>query len=214
MITNKTIKIGKISTSKVELLDITKAWLMVALTFAFLFAGLNLMDGTLTFEKVESFSFWLLVIVALFTAGIGFLLHELAHKLVAQHYGCAAEFRSFDEMLFFALLLAVGMGFTFIAPGAVMISGMITRKENGVISIAGPLTNYVLALIFLGLMFLIPAGSFIFSIGFNINLWLGLFNMIPFMNFDGAKIWRWSIPAWVGMVLFGIFFIFVFGRIV
>jgi len=211
---NKTIKIGNISTSKVELLDITKAWVMVALTFTFLFSGLNLMDGTLTFAKVENFSFWLLVLVSLFTAGIGFLLHEMAHKLVAQHYGCAAEFRSFDEMLFFALLLAVGVGFTFIAPGAVMISGLITRKENGIISIAGPLTNYVLALIFLGLMFLIPGLHFVLSIGFTINMWLGLFNMIPFMNFDGAKIWRWSIPAWMGMVLFGIFFLFVFGKLV
>jgi len=209
---NKIIKIGKIYTSKVELLDITKAWLMVALTFAFLFSGMNLMDGTLTFSKLENSSFWILVVLSLFTAGIGFLLHEMAHKLAAQHYGCAAEFRSFDEMLFFALLLSVGIGFTFIAPGAVMISGMITRKENGVISIAGPLTNYVLALIFLGLMFLIPSGAFIFSIGFNINIWLGLFNMIPFMNFDGAKIWRWNIPVWIGMVLFGVLFLFLSGN--
>lgn len=211
--TNKTIKIGKIYTSKVELLDITKAWLMVALTFAFLFSGMNLMDGSLSFDKLESSSFWILVVVSLFTAGIGFLLHEMAHKLVAQHYGCAAEFRSFDEMLFFALLLSVGIGFTFIAPGAVMISGMITRKENGIISIAGPLTNYVLALIFLGLMLLFPTLSLIFSIGFNINLWLGLFNMIPLMNFDGAKIWRWNIPAWIGMVAFGVFFLFIFGKL-
>ncbi|MEK6938518.1 MAG: metalloprotease [Nanoarchaeota archaeon] len=211
---NKIIKIGKISTSRVELVDITKAWIMVALTFTFLFSGVNLADGTLSFSKLESSSFWLLVLISLFTAGIGFLLHELAHKFSAQHYGCAAEFRSFDQMLFFALLLAVGVGFTFIAPGAVMISGMITRKENGIISLAGPIVNYILALLFLGLMFFIPAGAFFFSIGFQINLWLGLFNMIPFMNFDGAKIWHWNIPIWIAMVGFGVFFLFFLGRMI
>lgn len=211
---NQTIKIGKISTSRVELIDITKAWLMVALTFTFLFSGINLSDGTLSFSKMESFSFWLLVLISLLTVGIGFLLHELAHKFSAQHYGCAAEFRSFDQMLFFALLLAAGIGFTFIAPGAVMISGIITRKENGIISLAGPIVNYVLALLFLGLMFLVPAGESIFSIGFQINLWLGLFNMIPFWNFDGAKIWRWNIPVWAAMVAFGVFFLFFFGKLI
>ena len=60
---NKTIKIGNISTSKTELLDITKAWVMVALTFTFLYSGMNLMDGTLSFAEIESSSFWILVLI-------------------------------------------------------------------------------------------------------------------------------------------------------
>jgi len=95
-----------------------------------------------------------------------------------------------------------------------MISGMITRRENGIISIAGPLTNYVLALIFLGLGLLFPVLSFIFMIGFNINLWLGLFNMIPFLNFDGAKILNWNRWAWGGMVAFGLIFLLGVSRII
>jgi len=209
---NKTIKIGKISTSRTELVDIAKAWVVISLTFAFLFSGITLSSENSFFSGLESSKFWLLTLVSLITVGVGFLFHELAHKLVAQHYGCVAEFRSFDEMLLLALGLAIVIGFTFIAPGAVMISGMITRKENGIISIAGPLTNYTLAMIFLGLQFLIPNWSFVFSIGLGANLWLGLFNMIPLFNFDGVKIWRWNIPAWIGMVAFGIFFLFFSGR--
>lgn len=210
----KTIKIGRITTSTIELVDITKAWIAIALTFTFLYSGMNLIDGTLSFSKLESFSFWLVVLISLFTAGVGFLLHELAHKFTAQHYGCAAEFRAFDQMLLLALGLAVVIGFTFIAPGAVMISGMVTKKENGIISVAGPLTNYALALVFMGLMFLLPLSlSFVFFIGFNINLWLGLFNMIPFLNFDGAKIMHWNRYVWIGMVAFGILFLFLSTRI-
>ena len=84
------------------------------------------------------------------------MLHELAHKFVAQKYGCVAEFRAFDQMLMLALGLAVLIGVIFAAPGAVMISGMVTRKENGYISVAGPLTNYILGVIFLLLLFVFP----------------------------------------------------------
>ncbi|MBI4983321.1 M50 family metallopeptidase, partial [Candidatus Woesearchaeota archaeon] len=156
----KVIKIGKISTSKSELVDITKAWIIVSITFTFLFLGINLMEASFSFSKIISPSFLVTIIVSLFTVGVGFLLHELAHKITAQHYGCVAEFRAFDQMLLLALALAVIVGFTFIAPGAVMISGTITKKENGIISFAGPLTNYLLGLVFMGLMLLIPSLSF------------------------------------------------------
>lgn len=205
---NRMIKLGKISTSKIELIDITKAWIIIALTFTFLFTGLNLMDNSLDFDKLETSAFWILFVISLFTVGIGFLFHELAHKIAAQRYGCVAEFRAFDNMLFMALGLAVMIGFTFIAPGAVMISGMITKKENGIISVAGPATNYVLALLFLGGILLFPEAKFVLTIGFNINLWLGLFNMIPLLNFDGAKIFNWNKWIWGGMVAFGVFFLF------
>ena len=139
---------------------------------------------------------------------IGFLFHELAHKFVAQKYGCVAEFRAFDQMLYLAVGLAVAIGFIFAAPGAVMIHGQVTRKENGIISAAGPLTNFSLAMIFMGLMFYLPTWGFIFNIGFFINLWLGLFNLIPFGNFDGIKILHWNRYIWMGMVAFGVYFLF------
>jgi len=91
-----------------------------------------------------------------------------------------------------------------------MISGMITRRENGIISFSGPITNYVLAMVFLGLSFLYPILSFVFIPGFQINLWLGLFNMIPFGNFDGIKILHWNRYLWSGMVAFGVYFLFIF----
>jgi len=185
--------------------------LIISLAFTFAFSGTSLVDGT--FGRLSSLSFFIsflkLFAVSLFTAGLGFLLHELAHKVVAQRYGCMAEFRAFDQMLYLALGLAMLIGFIFAAPGAVMISGMVTRKENGYISLAGPLTNYVLAALFLALSFLLPAGNFIFSIGFSINAWLGLFNLIPFGNFDGIKILHWNKIWWGVMVVVGILFLFV-----
>lgn len=205
---NKTIKLGKIRTSRVELIDIAKAWLALSLAFALAFSGASLLEGNLV--KIFSPPFLIMFLVSLFTAGIGFLLHELGHKFTAQHYGCVAEFRAFDQMLYLAVGLAALAGFIFAAPGAVMISGMITRKENGVISLAGPLTNYVLALIFLGLTFVYPIWNFVWLIGLQINLWLGMFNLIPFGNFDGRKIFDWNKVIWGIMLVVGIYFLFFF----
>ena len=204
---HQTIKIGNIKTSRIELIDITKSWLAISLAFAFVYSGISLFKGI---DGLFSLGFLVMLGVSGLTAGIGFLFHELAHKFVAQRYGCVAEFRSFDQMLYVAVGLAFLVGFIFAAPGAVMISGMITRKENGLISLAGPLTNYVLAMIFLVLTLLYPLGSSLFNVGFSINLWLGLFNMIPFGNFDGLKIFDWNRIVWAGMIGFGAYFLFVF----
>ncbi|HIH13138.1 TPA: metalloprotease [Candidatus Woesearchaeota archaeon] len=203
---NKTISFGPLRTSVVELRDITKAWLVLSLAFAFIYSGTHLVGGSVM--GIWSFRFLMLFGVSLFTAGLGFLLHELSHKLVAQRYGCAAEFRAFDQMLFLALGLAFVIGFIFAAPGAVMISGMVTRKENGIISMAGPMMNFVLGLLFMGLTWVFPPWASLFSVGFSINMWLGLFNMIPFGPLDGVKIFRWNTLVWAGMVAFGVFFVF------
>jgi len=97
-----------ISTSAKEIVDVAKAWVAVSIAFAVLLSG----------ESTGSFlSFFL---IAAFTVGIGFLLHEMGHKIMAQHYGCFAEFRSFDFMLILSVIMSF-FGFVFIAPGAVMI---------------------------------------------------------------------------------------------
>ncbi len=101
---NKTIKLGKINTSRIELIDITKAWFVLSLAFAFVFSGISLLNGKI--GNLFSLDFLVLFLISVFTAGLGFLLHELAHKFVAQKYGCVAEFRAFDNMLYLALGLA------------------------------------------------------------------------------------------------------------
>ena len=205
---HKIIKIGKIDTSRTEIIDIVKAWLALSLAFTFIYAGASVLGGDV--ERIFSVEFIHIFVISMFTAGFGFLLHELAHKFVAQHYGCAAEFRAWDQLLYLAVGLAIFIGFIFAAPGAVMISGMITRKENGLISAAGPATNYVLAMLFLGLLHLLPQWANVFATGFSINIWLGMFNLIPFGPLDGKKVFDWNKVVWGGMLLFGIGFMFLF----
>jgi len=171
--------------SKREIKDLLKAW--VAISFAF---GV-VIGGSFSFSAKFLNNF----IVAALTVGIAFLVHELSHRTVARHYGCWAEFRSFDFMLLLAILMSLLFKFVLAAPGAVMISGPVGVRRNGKISAAGPGSNLVLALIFLLLSFtlnLSGLGAAIIKYGFVINTWLALFNMIPFGMFDGVKILRWN----------------------
>jgi Zn-dependent protease len=186
----KQIYIGKINTSETELRDLVKAWIAISIAFAFVMRGF------------VGLSFYQVFIVAAVTVGTGFLLHELGHKIVAQRYGCFAEFRSFDQMLLLAVLMAYFAGIVFAAPGAVMINGPVGIRRNGKISMAGPAVNLVLALAFLWFLFMGPGGilAIIAFYGFFINSWLALFNLIPIGNFDGRKILRWNKTVYSVMV--------------
>lgn len=200
----------RIKFSEEELTDLMYAWLAVSFAFAVVLSG-GLARGLIGWNIIFLQNF----VVAAIAVGTGFLLHELAHKFVAQRYGCWAEFRKWN----FGLILAVGMsflGFVFAAPGAVMISGLISQEQNGRISAAGAVTNLVLAILFFGAGILLallgiglsPFIAKIISYGFFVNAWLALFNMLPIPPLDGSKVMAWSMPAWVAIIATAGFMVF------
>lgn len=179
-----------------EISQLIKSW--AAISLAFTIAGM-----TGSFGSSGGGQFIQAFFVSSVTVGLAFLLHELAHKFVAQHFGCWAEFRSFDM----GLLLAVIMSFTgivFAAPGAVMVGGVVSTSENGKISVAGPLTNIALALFFIVIRTLLPVSgiaALVVQSGIFINAWLTVFNMLPLWNLDGSKVFRWNVP--IGLLVIG-----------
>lgn len=131
--------------------------------------------------------------VAMFVSA--FLLHELAHKFLAQFYRAWAEFR----VIFFGAIItavAIFLPFKFIAPGAVFISGSVSERRNGKISLVGPLTNVALGAGFL-LAYFFSAESQLLMIGARFNAWIAIFNLIPFMGLDGSKIFAWNKVVWI-----------------
>jgi Zn-dependent protease len=187
------------NTSKKEIIDLLKAWIAISIAFAILLKQEWTLAGV-------AYSF----VISSFTVGTAFLLHELAHKALAQKYGMYAEFRSFDTMLLLAIAMSF-VGFVFAAPGAVMIRGHLTKERNGKLSAMGPLTNLILALIFFAIKMTINGGiiEVIANYGVIINSWIAVFNMIPMWNFDGIKIWQWNKLVYLLMALFGVSFLFL-----
>lgn len=176
-------------TSK-EVRDIIISMLVITLVFAYLFSGRN-------FQVLYSS---VIIPVTFIAVGLGFVLHELAHKFVAIRYGFWAEYRLWIEGLFLALISAA-LGFVFAAPGAVYIHGeYISKEQNGKISLAGPATNIILGGLFFLLIYYfssVPILGALGLLGFTVNSFLALFNLIPFSILDGAKIFRWNPLIWI-----------------
>jgi len=179
----------KIRFSEQELIDLLYAWAAITFAFAVLLSG-------------KSFSYFSEnLIIAGFTVGLAFLVHEISHKVVAQRYNCWAEFRKFDLGLILAVISSF-LGFAFVMPGAVLVFGFVSEKEDGKISTSGPLANIILALLFL-ICYTICRQFLSFPIivkilanGISINSWLAFFNLLPLPPMDGAKVIRWSPPIW------------------
>lgn len=133
---------------------------------------------------------------------LGFTAHELVHKFVAIRYGYFAVYRMWTMGLAFALLIGLASGgkLLFAAPGAVMIlSPYFTRRQSGIIGLAGPATNIAIASCFFPLSYLSGLIGDIGVWGTLINLWLAFFNLLPFPPLDGGKVFSWSPAAWVAI---------------
>ena len=204
---------GGISFSKRELRDLAVAWLALGAAFT-VFIDRSIAEAAMR-GQIEPSTAALALGVSLATVGIAFLLHELAHKVVAVRFGQVAAFKADYGMLFLAVMSAFA-GFLFAAPGAVVHRGRISARENGLIALAGPVTNIGLAAVFLPLMLFGPGLlELVGQRGVSINLLLAGFNMIPYGPLDGKKVIGWSKSVYLAVavpsVLLAVFALFGLG---
>ena len=143
---------------------------------------------------------WAFEVMALFALLMtaSFLIHELAHKVIAQRKGLWAEFRltTWGAVLTF---VSVFLPFKMISPGAMMIGGSVPSGEDIVrISLAGPLTNIIISSALFGLAFALPITMFTGMLLFAayINAFMAVFNLIPFGILDGYKIFSFNKKLW------------------
>ncbi len=209
-----------------ELLELTVSVLAICLALTLAVGGSNIHDRI--FQPADRFThnFFLF----LFAVAPGFVLHELGHKFAALRLGHYARFRSWIGGLFFMFILALFTGFIFAAPGAVYIMmRRHDRKENGIISVAGPTVNILLSLLgFLGLILIgvfggveesvshpgtgiFPSIGEVLVLTVYINAFLAAFNMVPMYPLDGIKIMAWRRDVWVLMIFISLGLLYLIG---
>lgn len=193
--------------------DLFIAWMAISISFAIIFLR--------SLGRADIFTALLFLGISLLAVGIGFVLHEMAHKYVALHYGFWAEFRKDPVMLVVAIAMAALVGVVFAAPGATMIYDIngrgISKQENGWISASGPIVNILLCIPFAGLLIYGGTGvslsgsiiTIIGMVGLQVNAMIAAFNMLPVSVLDGRKVADWNLAIFLVLIViaFGLLYI-------
>lgn len=184
------------------------------------------------------FSAAILIVILIFSA----ILHEIAHGFVADRLGDPTarllgrlslnpkkHIDPFMSVLLPLLLIVSGSPVVFGAAKPVPVDPFNLkegRKDLALVSISGPLTNVIIAIIGATIIKLIA--YFSFNPGLNpvvpfltnflysvvqINLLLAIFNMLPIPPLDGSKVFSLLLPekeanAYLAMGSFGLFILF------
>lgn len=137
-------------------------------------------------------------------------IHEFAHALAATalgdntaKYSGRLNLNPLSHMEVFGTLMLLFAGFGWGKPVPVNPYNLKWKRwGNALVSLAGPLSNFISVVIFSGLVFVlaqfVSAGNLAFEFLFYlifINLILGIFNLIPIPPLDGSKVLFALLPA-------------------
>ena len=181
--------------TKREAADLMIALIMLSFCFA------------ISTVKIDIHRILSLLPIVIIGVSAGTVLHEVGHKFMAMRYGYQSEFKLWPIGLLIGFATAF-FGFVFAVPGTANLdSEDLSDEMNGKIKIAGPLTNIVLAILFILIAALIYPFSLhsqtihliylICTVGFSVNSFLATFNLIPIYSFDGTAVLKWSIGFWI-----------------
>ncbi len=169
----------------------------------------DLIISVLVLGLVFSFSNLNNFVINTLIIGVAFIVHELAHKIVAEYFDCKAEYVLWGQGVLLSLIIGLFTNglFVFAAVGFVVINSYyssrvgfrffhLTLEESGKISVAGPLGNVLIGLI----SALFAKSNPLMSASVNLNFTLAIFNLLPFPPLDGSKVFMWSRIAWFSII--------------
>ena len=143
------------------------------------------------------------IIIFVCVAGIGTILHDLAHKVMARQCGCTTEYQFWGLGAVTMFLTAWIFGAIFAKPSRTVIQSKTaqTAEESARIMIAGPLVSLAVAILSL---ILIPFGGIFLlagSMGFSLNMLACVYALLPVIPMDGKKIYDWNKRIWAAIFL-------------
>ena len=116
------------------------------------------------------------------------MLHELAHKFVAIGFGAAATLHAPYNLYIFVIIMKLLRFPLLFFVGGYVSHTPLPYLQSALVAVAGPLMNFIVW----GVIFVIVHYKLINKKYYKIlepiakiNLFLGIFNMIPIPGFDG-----------------------------
>ncbi len=143
---------------------------------------------------------------------LSLLVHELSQKLVARKLGLRTTFKAWGSGILFSWLLAL-VSLFFPAYGSTYVKQLDwrydpTKDKTGLIFALGPLVSLTLAFTFWVLSASTNNTLALASarIGYNINIMIVIFNLLPIKAaggfvWDGKKIFEWNKASWTALVI-------------
>lgn len=201
-----------------EIRDLAWSTLGLGIAFAIMFFA----PATDLLSFFLSAEFFVTSVVSIVIVTISYIPHEMAHRVTARSMDAYAEYEMWAPGVVLAVVTAF-LGVVFAATGG---TRMHTRtgeryglsvpeldiKMIGLVSLAGPLMNVSLAVLFSFLAVSVTGidlyGMSILGMGATMNTLLALANLAPFYPMDGYKILRWNSVMWfVTVALAGLTFL-------
>jgi len=163
------------------------------------------------------------LVILLFSA----ILHEIAHGLAAERLGDPtarlAGRLTLNPKNHIDPIMSIALPLILLISGSPIVIGAAKpvpvdpfnfrdgRKDLALVSLAGPLTNVAIAIIFSFILRIFPLE--IIALIVRLNLLLAIFNLIPIPPLDGSKIFSLLLPeklanAFLSLGSIGIFIIF------
>jgi len=167
-------------------------------------------------------------VVALIIVIFSAILHEVAHGYVAERLGDPTARLmgrlTLDPRKHIDPLMSIALPLLLLISGSPIIIGAAKpvpvdpfnlrdgRKDLALVSLAGPLTNIAIAVIFSLILRIFPWD--IFALIVHLNLLLAIFNLIPIPPLDGSKIFALILPdkaanAYMSLGTIGMILIFI-----
>ena len=167
-------------------------------------------------------------IIALVILVFSAILHEIAHGYVAEHFGDPTARimgrLTLDPRKHIDPIMSIALPLLLLISGSPIIIGGAKpvpvdpfnlrdgRKDLALVSLAGPLTNVAIAVIFSLIFRIFPSG--IIGLVVQLNLLLAIFNLIPIPPLDGSKIFSLLLPekmadAYISQGTIGLILIFI-----
>ena len=136
--------------------------------------------------------------IYLFAAGMAIVLHDITHRFVAWKYNVVSEYKFWGIGTIGMFATSFLFGLVYALPARTIINGAdkLTKQQQSMVYLSGPLVSMLLALLFLLLLFTGDAFRTIGLIGCSMNILSAAYSLMPFDPMDGNKVYKYKKHLW------------------